>query len=436
MLPVLIQIGSLKLHTYGVMVVLGFLVAVNLAQRHGKKMGHDEDLIGDLAFYMMIAGLIGARILHIIVYWNTGGYADDPLKIIRIWEGGIVFYGGFLGAAAYFFYFTKKHSLNLWALGDIYIPSLAIGHAVGRLGCLAAGCCFGTPCGASWGLNFPQERAPVIGGVDENRDGKTDPFSSIAYTSIRNQQITKRQFFRQVKTCQETPDELVLKAIKTCQDQGECTGIAVKSTTDGANQFLRAIKKCQDKKSCASSEIQAFLRNCPNEKVSTAAASMPLITQKDLNGEGSEDFSLALHGPKHTMDLHPVQLYEALGELTIFFILVMWRYRKRFHGQIFLMWLILYPILRWVNENFFRGDKSRGEDILWGLSTSGLISVLVAGSALIVILLSLRQGRLLGSPPLVTQGVTPEGFELAGVDPNEGDSEEAVDLQGDEQSKK
>ena len=87
MLPVLLQIGPLKLHTYGVMVVLGFLVAVNLAQRHGKRIGYNEDLIGDLAFYMMIAGLVGARTLHIIVYWNTGGYAEDPLKIIRIWEG-------------------------------------------------------------------------------------------------------------------------------------------------------------------------------------------------------------------------------------------------------------------------------------------------------------------------------------------------------------
>ncbi|MBM66062.1 MAG: hypothetical protein CMH55_07505 [Myxococcales bacterium] len=436
MLPVLIQIGSLKLHTYGVMVVLGFLVAVNLAQRHGKKVGYDEDLIGDLAFYMMIAGLIGAHILHIIVYWNTGGYADDPLKIIRIWEGGIVFYGGFLGATAYFFYFTKKHDLNLWALGDIYIPSLAIGHAIGRLGCLAAGCCFGTPCDASWGLNFPHERAPVIGGVDENKDGEKDPFASIAYTSIRNQQITKRRFLGQVKGCQELPDADLQKAVKACQDGGECTGIEVKSTSDGANQFLRAIKKCQANKSCDSAEVRDFLRSCPDEKVVVAAAAMPPITQKDLDGEGIEDFSLALHQPEHTMDLHPVQLYEALGELTIFFILVMWRYRKRFHGQIFLMWLILYPILRWVNENFFRGDKSRGEDIIWGLSTSGLISVLVAGTAFIVILLSLRQGRLLGSPVLVPQGLTPSGFEVTDATSDGEASEEMTDLPGDEQSKK
>lgn len=285
MLPVLIQIGPVKLHTYGVMVVLGFLIAVNLAQRHGRRMGYDEDLIGDLAFYMMIAGLVGARMLHIIVYWNSGGYAQDPLKILRIWEGGIVFYGGFLGAAAYFFYFTRKHNLNAWALGDLYIPSLAIGHAVGRLGCLAAGCCFGTECHAPWGLNFPRSMDPLI--------GSGDAVGSIAFSSMNSE--------------------------------------------------------------------------------------------------------FALSGMEHTPDLHPVQLYEAFGELSLFFILVMWRYRKRFHGQIFLTWLILYPILRWVNESFFRGDKSRGEDIIFGLSTSGLISVLVAGSALVVILLSLRQGRLIGS---------------------------------------
>jgi phosphatidylglycerol:prolipoprotein diacylglycerol transferase len=321
MLPVLLQIGPLKLHTYGVMVVLGFLVAVNLAQRHGKRIGYNEDLIGDLAFYMMIAGLVGARTLHIIVYWNTGGYAEDPLKIIRIWEGGIVFYGGFLGAVAYFLYFTKKHQLNLWALGDLYIPSLAIGHAIGRLGCLAAGCCFGTECHAPWGLNFPRSMTPLIGGSEAT--------GSIAFSSMN----------------------------------------------------------------------------------------------------GPPNYHLT--GMEHTPDLHPVQLYEAFGELTIFFILVMWRYRKRFHGQIFLMWLILYPILRWVNENFFRGDKSRGEDILFGLSTSGLISVLVATTALTVILLSLRQGRLLGSPPMLpAQGFDQEVSSMTGT--TDGLTDQA---QGDEQRK-
>ena len=93
---------------------------------------------------------------------------------------------------------------------------------------------------------------------------------------------------------------------------------------------------------------------------------------------------------QHTPDLHPVQLYESFGELSIFFILVMWRYRKAFHGQIFLAWLMLYPLLRSVVETF-RGDRARGVDLIFGLSTSQLISVLVAVFALIAIVIIWRK---------------------------------------------
>jgi prolipoprotein diacylglyceryltransferase len=102
-----------------------------------------------------------------------------------------------------------------------------------------------------------------------------------------------------------------------------------------------------------------------------------------------------------------VQLYESFGELSIFFILVMWRYRKTFHGQIFLAWLVLYPILRTVNETLFRGDKARGVDIAFGLSTSGLISVIIAVGALTVIGVGLKLGRLPFTRP-VDPIVSPE----------------------------
>ena len=102
---------------------------------------------------------------------------------------------------------------------------------------------------------------------------------------------------------------------------------------------------------------------------------------------------------EHTPDLHPVQLYESFGELSLFFILVLWRYRKAFHGQIFLAWLMFYPLLRSVVEAF-RGDKARGVDLVFGLSTSQLISVLVASFALIAIVFTLNKRQEPETPPM------------------------------------
>lgn len=289
MLPVLIQFGdTLKLHTYGLMIFLGFIVSMNLAQRYARQIGEDDQQIADMGFWLLAWGLVGARCLFIIV--NAETYAASPLKIFKIWEGGLVFYGGFLGALAYFLWKVRKDQLNPWLIGDILIPSLALGHAFGRLGCFAAGCCWGRPVDHPWGANFPASSEALI--------GSGGPTGSLAYQGM-----------------------------------------------------------------AAAGEI------------------------------GLADGGGLL---QHTPDLHPVQLYESFGELSLFFLLVMWRYRKAFHGQIFLAWLMLYPILRSTMETF-RGDKARGVDWVLGLSTSQLISALVACAALVIIAIGLKRGQLPGS---------------------------------------
>ena len=96
MLPVLIQLGDqLKIHTYGVMIALGVMVALNLAQRYARQQKLDDRLIGDLGFWMLLTGLAGARVLYILIPDNFAIYAANPLKVFKIWEGGLVFYGGF-----------------------------------------------------------------------------------------------------------------------------------------------------------------------------------------------------------------------------------------------------------------------------------------------------------------------------------------------------
>jgi len=139
--PVLIKIGPLTIHTYGVLIAAGFLLGLALAVRQAKKQGIPSDKIVDLGFYLLIAALIGSRLLFVLV--EAGYFLRNPLDIFKIWEGGLVFYGGVIFAIPVAVWYAKKKGLDIWSAADIFAPSLAIGHAIGRLGCFSAGCCYG-----------------------------------------------------------------------------------------------------------------------------------------------------------------------------------------------------------------------------------------------------------------------------------------------------
>lgn len=161
MYPVLFAFGRFHVYTYDVMVVLGILVGVVLARRQAAKEGIDPNKIVDIAFYALLAALIGSRLLFVLV--NLQEYANDPLKSLKIWEGGFVFYGGLLPAVAVGIWYIRRIGLPLWQVVDIFAPSVAVGHAIGRIGCFFAGCCHGMPTSLPWAVMFkdPQSLAPL-----------------------------------------------------------------------------------------------------------------------------------------------------------------------------------------------------------------------------------------------------------------------------------
>src|SRR6188472_390546 len=146
--PVLIDFfGFFKLHTYGLMIAIAFLVGMQLAQREAKRVDLSEardfdQFVLDLCFWILIVSMIGSRILFIIVNWGKE-YSRDPGKIFRIWEGGLVFYGGLLSAIAFSIYYSRKKDRDFLQIADMLIPTVALGHFFGRLGCFSAGCCWG-----------------------------------------------------------------------------------------------------------------------------------------------------------------------------------------------------------------------------------------------------------------------------------------------------
>lgn len=290
---------GLPLHIYGVMMATAFIVGISLLAHQARReqlppvllrdakdrplRGRDgkpqsvssADLVTDLAFYLLFAGLVGSRVLYIITRWEAE-YAANPIRVFKITEGGLVWYGGFIGALLVAFWFIRRHKVSFLPYADILIPSVALGHGIGRLGCFAAGCCYG---------NVAHEGFPLT------------------------------------------------------------------------VQFPAGSPAFHDHSSAG------------------------------LLGFGAE----------HSLPVYPTQLFEAGGETLIFFALLFIRSRKRFHGQVLLSYLFLYPLLRTVIE-MFRGDAIRGFLFRWPteeapmlLSTSQAVSIGVALTGIALTIAILRQ---------------------------------------------
>jgi phosphatidylglycerol---prolipoprotein diacylglyceryl transferase len=243
----------LAVPSYGVAVTLGVAIAIVLAARQAPRADLDRGQILDLSFWLLIAGLGGSRLLFVLL--NAGEFAGlcagsgEPRGFgqvlsacaapLRLWDGGLVFYGGGLAAALVAWRFGRRRGWRFAVVGDVYAPGLALGHAVGRLGCFFAGCCFGKTC--------------LTGGAPCVRF----PAGSVAYDHLQG-------------------------------------------------------------------HMQA---------AGGAAAG-------------------------HTPALHPTQLYEAAALLVLFFVLTWFARRKRFHGQVLLLYVAGYALLRLPLE-LYRGDVNR-----------------------------------------------------------------------------
>jgi len=159
--PVLIKIGSLTIYTYGSFVALGFFTAIIVSRILAKKNNIDTQLITDMIFTILVSALIGSRLLYVII--NFSYYKNNLISVFKIWDGGLVFYGGFLASVLGSYIFIKVKKLNIWKTADVVTPGIALGHAIGRIGCLFAGCCYGKECHKPWAITFsnPDSLAPL-----------------------------------------------------------------------------------------------------------------------------------------------------------------------------------------------------------------------------------------------------------------------------------
>lgn len=163
MYPVLFEILNFQIGTYGLLYAIAFLVGLKVATHFGRREGLEPGRILDLGIYSLLAGIVGAKLFLYLMHFRV--YFSNPYEILRTWRAAGVFYGGLLCALAVGILYLRRHRMPLWSTADAAAPAIALGQAIGRLGCFAAGCCYGLPSDRSWAVTFRDPAAHELTGV-------------------------------------------------------------------------------------------------------------------------------------------------------------------------------------------------------------------------------------------------------------------------------
>ena len=154
--PVLFTIPFIEkdVHTYGVMIALAAMMVGHFATKRAKAANLPSELFNDIVFWVLLSGIIGARIEYIRVSWDQ--FRGDLGGVFRVWEGGLVFYGGMIAGLIAFYVVCRAKRVPVLKTFDVLVPFVPFGHALGRIGCLAAGCCYGRESDHAWAITFPE----------------------------------------------------------------------------------------------------------------------------------------------------------------------------------------------------------------------------------------------------------------------------------------
>lgn len=165
MFPRIVTVGDFFLPSYGVLVALAFIVALWITTKLAKEKGLDPDTVSNLAVYCAFGGIIGAKLTMYLFDWgHYWEHPDDMFSVSTLQAAG-VYQGGLILAIGVAYWYMKKHGLPFLHTADLFTPGLAIAHAIGRLGCFAAGCCYGEKCTLPWAVTFTDPEAARRVGV-------------------------------------------------------------------------------------------------------------------------------------------------------------------------------------------------------------------------------------------------------------------------------
>lgn len=169
MFPIVFRIGDFFLPAYGLLITIAFLTALWMAARLGQRAGLNRETVLNLGIYVALAGIAGAKLLLVVL--DLGYYTSNPRELFSLTtlRAGGVFYGGLVLALGVAFLYMRRKKLPGLVTADVFAPAIALGHAIGRIGCFAAGCCWGKECSLPWAVTFTNRESNRLVGVPLDR---------------------------------------------------------------------------------------------------------------------------------------------------------------------------------------------------------------------------------------------------------------------------
>ena len=150
--PILLRVGPITIYSFGLAIALAFLAAMLVVRAEVKRRGFKADLSYDIVLWALVGGILGSRLFYVLGHWDY--YTSDPLQILLIQSGGLVWYGGLLGGAAAVVFLLWRKGLHLPTFADVVAPALPLGAAIGRIGCFLNGCCYGKTTALPWAIDY------------------------------------------------------------------------------------------------------------------------------------------------------------------------------------------------------------------------------------------------------------------------------------------
>ena len=152
MYPLLFELGPVSIYSYGVLLATAYIVGLQFALRRADRAGLNGQRVMDLGIFVIISALVGAKLMLFLL--DIDRFTSDPAQFMALLKSGGVFYGGLLLGVPVAWWYIRRHGLPLWTTCDLFAPGIALGHGIGRMGCLLAGCCYGSPTDVPWAITF------------------------------------------------------------------------------------------------------------------------------------------------------------------------------------------------------------------------------------------------------------------------------------------
>lgn len=150
--PILFEVGGFTVYTYGVLLAAAYLLGLQFALVRARRRGLDPSRVMDLGILVIVAALVGAKLLLLFVDFDV--YRERPGELLTLVRSAGVFYGGLILAVVAALWYLRRHRMPMWTVTDVFAPGIALGHVVGRMGCFFAGCCFGRQTDLPWAITF------------------------------------------------------------------------------------------------------------------------------------------------------------------------------------------------------------------------------------------------------------------------------------------